>query len=103
MPVLDKSTLRRAEIPGDTGIRAPLKLPDGCWERTEAGPGGSTGRTGAGPGFTWSQSPVTPSLLVAVSVVAVGGSQLGCLWVGLRVERSNMLSLCRSAYKRLKS
>lgn len=102
MPVLDKSMLRRAEILGEMGIKP--KLPDGCGELMEAGPGNSSGTKGAGrqsavaPLFT---SP--PLLTTPVSAATVDGGQLVCLWVGLRVERSSMVSLCRSAHNRLKS
>lgn len=102
MPVLDKSMLRRAEILGDMARRP--KLPDGCGDLTEAGPGSSTGTKGDGRQSAVAPLSTSPPLAATpVSVAAVGGGQLDCLCVGLRVERSNIVSLCRSAHNRLKS
>ena len=105
MPVLDRSTLRRAEPTADAGVR-----PAGCCELIEAR---RTKWAGTRAGFTRSQSAVRPqliSLLMSTWAAVEGGSLQGGLWVGLqwwlgelRVERSNMLSLCLSAYWRLKS
>lgn len=112
MPVLDRSTLRRAEPGGAADIRSlPNLSGGGGWEELiEAGWVSVTGGwwSGLTGDFTWLQSPVTPALISPR--VPVGSGLQGDLWTELpnrlgelRVERSNVVSFCRSEYWRLNS